>query len=176
MRILAIVAALSLLTVTAASAQTPPAATTPQALSDVYACAQISDSAQRLACYDNAVGRLQQAETRGQVVAVDREQARTIERESFGFHLPSLSRILPNLEGGDREIDNIQMTVVGIRERAHGVHAFVMDDGQVWTQLEAQSVRNVRVGDTVTLQRAALASFRLVGSRGGAGHRVRREN
>jgi hypothetical protein len=160
--------------VSAASAQTP--APTPQALTDVYACGQIQDDAQRLQCYDNAVGRLRQAETQGQVVAVDRAQADEIERDSFGFHLPSLARLLPNLEGSDREIDNIQMTVASVRASPTGYHTFEMENGQIWTQVEPQRARNVRPGDTVTIERAALGSFRLISSRGGAGHRVRRQS
>jgi len=157
-----------------AVAQTPDA--TPQVLTDVYACAQVQDDAQRLQCYDGAVGRLRQAETQGQVVAVDREQARELERESFGFNLPSLSRIIPNLEGGDREIDDVQMTVASVRANPLGFHTFTMENGQVWVQVEPDSARNVRPGDVVTVQRASLGSFRLTSSRGGGGHRVRRQN
>jgi hypothetical protein len=157
-----------------AQAQTP--APTPQALTDVYSCAQIQDDAQRLQCYDGAVGRLRQAETQGQVVAVDRAQAQEIERDSFGFHLPSLSQLLPNLEGGDEALDNVEMTVARVRVSALGYHTFEMENGQVWTQVEPESARNVRAGDAVTIRRAALGSFRLVSSRGGTGHRVRRQN
>lgn len=155
-----------------AYAQTP--APTPQALVDVYGCAQIQDDAQRLQCYDGAVGRLRQAETQGQVVAVDRAQAEEIERDSFGFHLPSLSRLLPNLEGGQDVIDNVEMTVARVRVSPTGYHTFEMDNGQVWTQVEPENARNVRAGDVVTVRRASLGSFRLISSRGGAGHRVRR--
>lgn len=171
MRVLCIAALAAALPVAALAQTGQP---TPQVLTDVYACAQMQDDAQRLQCYDAAVGRLRQAESQGQVVAVDRAQAAEIERDSFGFHLPSLSRLLPNLEGGDREIDNVQMTVAGVRVSPTGHHTFEMDNGQVWTQVEPQGARNVRPGDIVTIQRASLGSFRLVSSRGGAGHRVRR--
>lgn len=157
----------------AALAQTSPAPT-PQVLTDVYTCAQLQDDAQRLQCYDGAVGRLRQAETQGQVVAVDRAQAAEIERDSFGFHLPSLGRLLPNLEGGGEEIDNVQMTVASIRRSPTGYHTFEMENGQTWTQVEPDSARNVRAGDVITIERASLGSFRLSPSRGGAAHRVRR--
>lgn len=158
----------------AAFAQSPES--TPRALTDVYACAQLPDDAARLQCYDAAVGRLRQAETQGQVVAVDRERAQELERDSFGFNLPSLSRIMPRLEGGDREIDDVQMTVARVSANPLGYHTFTMENGQVWVQVEPDSARNVRAGDTVTIRRAALGSFRLTSSRGGAGHRVRRQN
>lgn len=168
---LAMTACVLAVVTTAASAQTAP-----QAMTDVYACAQIQDDAQRLACFDRTVGALQQAQTQGQVVAVDRAQAAEIERDSFGFNLPSLGRLLPDLGGGDNEIDNVQMTVARVSERNYGYHAFVMEDGQVWVQIEPDSARNVRAGDVVTIRRASLGSYRLVSPRGGQGHRVRREN
>jgi hypothetical protein len=173
MRTILLGAAFSALVPAVALAQEPPAPT-PQVLSDVYTCSQLQDDDQRLQCYDGAVGRLRQAETQGQVVAVDRAQAAEIERDSFGFHLPSLGRLLPNLEGGDREIDNVQMTVSVVRRSPTGYHTFQMDNGQTWTQVEPDSARNVRAGDVITIERAALGSFRLSSSRGGSAHRVRR--
>src|SRR5262245_40795558 len=79
------------LTIGTAAAQTAPAA--PGALDSVYACRSIQTEAERLACYDAAVGRLQQAQTSGDIVAVDRQQAQQIRREAFGFQLPSLPQL-----------------------------------------------------------------------------------
>ncbi len=160
--------------VSGAHAQTPTP--TPQALTDVYACAQIEDDAARLTCYDGAVGRLRQAESQGEVVAVDRAQAEELERDSFGFHLPSLSRMLPSLGGDDAPIDSIEATVANVRRNPLGYHTFQLENGQVWEQVEPQNARNVRIGDTVSIERAAFGSYRLISSRGGAGHRVRRQN
>ena len=174
MRIFFLTSAALAALVVASSAQTP-AAPTPQALTDVYSCAQIQDDAQRLQCYDGAVGRLRTAETQGQVVAVDRQQAAEIERDSFGFHLPSLSRLLPSLGTGSQEMDSVQMTVASVRDNGQGYHTFVMENGQIWVQVEPERARNVRAGDTVTIERASLGSFRLISSRGGSGHRVRRQ-
>lgn len=176
MRVLSLAAVFLIAAIATVSAQQLPQQSTPEALTSVYQCANITDDAQRLACFDGAVGRLRSAETQGQIVAVDRNQAASIERESFGFHLPTLSRLLPNLDGGDREINNVQMVVERIRPRSNGTYSFVMEGGQVWSQVEVQSVRNIREGDTVRIENASLGSFRLIGSRGGNGHRVRREN
>ncbi len=159
----------------AASAQPAP---TPEALANVYACAQTQADAARLACYDEAVGRLRQAETQGQIVAVDRAQVASIERESFGFTLPSLASLIPRFGGGEAQAgpDGIEMEVARIIERPTGRLSFVMADGQIWTQVEAQRARNVRAGDTVTVRRAALGSFVLLPPSGAAAQRVRREN
>jgi hypothetical protein len=183
----------------AAQTQTAPPNDTPAALARVYACAQVSDERERLACYDAAVGRLRQAETRGEFAGIDRERARVVERETFGFRLPSLGRILPRFGGGrtaaadtaaapdapptaaaasassDSGLAELQMVVDRVVERPLGYHAFVMTNGQVWAQVQPGRVGNVRAGSNVTVRRAMLGSFMLTSERGGAGHRVRRE-
>ncbi|UPT62036.1 MAG: hypothetical protein M0D54_16880 [Hyphomonadaceae bacterium JAD_PAG50586_4] len=58
----------------------------PQILTDAFQCAEIQDDAQRLACYDSAVGRLRTAQTQGQIVTIDREQAETLDREILRLH------------------------------------------------------------------------------------------
>ena len=155
-----------------ALAQTP--ADTPQALTDVYACAQTQDDVQRLQCYDGAVGRLRQAETQGQVVAIDRARADTLRRESFGFTLPNLARLIPGA-GGDAPVEHLELTVERVAGHATGRRSFIMSNGQVWTQVEPRNASNVRPGDRVTIRQAALGSFLLVPEHGPA-HRVRRQS
>lgn len=161
----------------AAQAQTTPE--TPETLRQVYACADISEDAARLACYDQSIGRLRAAESEGQVVAVDRAQMQTIERDAFGFSLPSIANILTrrgNNDGdADRDIvERIEMEVARVASRLDGRHSFVMTNGQSWIQIQPNSASNVRPGDTITIRRAALGSYMLSPERGAA-HRVRRE-
>lgn len=162
----------------AASAQQASLPPTPEALVAAYRCAEVQGDGARLACYDEAVGRLREAEAQGQIVAVDHAQAANIEREAFGFNLPNLARLIPRLGAGDNaqaEIEGVEMQIDRIARRADGKSRFIMSNGQAWSQTEPQSMHNVRAGDTVRVRRAALGTFMLVGSRGGAGHRVRRE-
>ena len=51
-----------------------PAPKRPPALQAVMDCRQIQNDAQRLACYDAAVGGMAKAEESGDLVAIDREQ------------------------------------------------------------------------------------------------------
>jgi hypothetical protein len=162
--------------VAAAPAAAQTSASTPEQLSNVYACSDVQQDAERLRCFDEAVGRLRQAQSAGQVVAVDSAQARAVEQEAFGFNLPPLSRLLPGLQDGDERVENVQATVARIRGASGGLAIFEMENGQIWAQVEPQPSRNVRVGDVVTIERAALGSFRLISPRGGMGHRVRRQN
>lgn len=157
----------------AQSSETPPPSAEVEAL---YACAQIADDAARLACYDGATARMRQAQTEGRFVAVDRAQVETMQRESFGFSLPSIANLMPRLGGGDDAgLESVALEVERIYGRSDGHAVFVMTNGQRWEQVDTRSPRNIRPGDTVTVRRASLGSFMLVGTRGGTAHRVRRQ-
>jgi len=157
----------------AQEANSPPV---PETLSTLYACADVQDDGARLRCFDAATARLREAQTGGALVAVERAQIETLERQSFGFNLPSLSNLLPNLndDGADAERREVELVVERLIQSGPGRVTFVMSDGQQWAQVESQPVRNVRVGDTVRIRRAALGSYLLSSARGGAAHRVRR--
>jgi hypothetical protein len=158
-------------------------AATPGVLDQVYACRNITDEAQRLACYDGAVGQLQEAQNTGNLVAVDRGQAQEMDREAFGFSLPSLSRIFGGGGGGNQSaastprferVDNIQMTIASVTHRRNMPSTFHMSNGQVWVQIDDEVARNVREGGSVTIRRASLGSYLMSVDAGGPAIRVRR--
>jgi hypothetical protein len=160
--------------VSAPGASAQEAASTPDVLERVYACRAIAEDAARLACFDAATTALQAAETAGEFAAVDREQLASVEQESFGFRIPSLSALVPRF-GASEEIPSVEMTVERVVRRASGHHAFVMTNGQVWVQVLAEDADNVEPGDTATIRRAIAGSFMMSSSGGRGAHRVRRE-
>lgn len=163
----------------AAQEQAPP---NPGVLDQVYACRTIADETQRLACYDGAVGRLQEAQNTGNLVAVDRQQAQEMDRDAFGFSLPSLSRIFGS-SGGDgsasrpqfERVDNIQMQIASVTHRRNLPSTFRMTNGQVWVQIDDEVARNVREGGAVTIERASMGSYLMRVEAGGPAIRVRRQ-
>ena len=60
-------------------------------LDAVYKCAQESDEAKRLACFDAATQQLKTAEDSGELVTVTREDVEEEKRNSFGFATSTLS-------------------------------------------------------------------------------------
>lgn len=154
---------------TPAAAQT---ADTPESLQQVYACAQISGEAERLACYDAAVGRMREAQTRGDLVAVDRVQAQEIGRDSFGFSLPSVTRML-GINDSENMPDRMEFEVAQVNFRRDGKVALTMTNGQVWEQVDGAPPRRIRAGIPVTVRRAAMGSF-LMTLPSGPALRVRR--
>ncbi|MGE0739824.1 MAG: hypothetical protein AB7O98_00665 [Hyphomonadaceae bacterium] len=149
---------------------------TPQVLDQVYACANVSDERERLACYDTAVGRLREATSAGEVVAVDRAAAEEVEREAFGFSLPSLPQIFgrSGSEGAIEQVAEMRLEIASVARRRNAPAAFTMTNGQVWTQIDDENAFNVRQGGMVTIRRASMGSFLMSVDAGGPAIRVRR--
>jgi hypothetical protein len=147
----------------------------PEVLEHVYACATITDEHQRLACYDAAVGNLHEAQNRGDVVAVDRQQVERVNREAFGFSLPSLPNIFGRHGGNAPEAATAQdMTIARVQRLSTGRAVFTMSNGQVWTQIDDENSRNVRPGGDVTIRTAMMGSFLMSVKAGGPSIRVHR--
>ncbi len=124
----------------------------------VLGCRATTDAAARLACFDAAASSLDQAETKGDIVVIDREQATTARKQAFGFELPSLDifdKVMPK-----EELDKVTVTLKEAYRGSDGKWIMVLEDGGVWRQIDAESPFNApRAGSTVKIRRAALGSF-----------------
>jgi len=119
-------------------------------------CRKLADDAARLACYDAAAGRLESAERAGEVVVVDRQQAREARRQAFGFNLPSLNIF----DRSEPEVDNVVMTIARASRDSEGKWALRMQDGQLWRQIDNNALRPApKAGSKATVRRAVLGSY-----------------
>jgi hypothetical protein len=127
-------------------------------LQQLIDCRKIADNPQRLACFDQAAAAMDQAEAKGDIVVVDREQARKVRRQAFGFSLPSISLF----ERGEKpeEIANMQGKIAAARQNNTGKWVIRLEDGATWAQIDTNEVPNApQAGDTVTIRRAAMGSY-----------------
>ncbi len=160
-----------------AAAAPPPAGlaagTRAQVLESLSDCRKLTDSAARLACYDTAAAGLEQAEAKGDIVVVDREQARKVRRQAFGFALPSLALF----DKGEKQedIDNTTGTVAAARQNGARKWVIRLEDGATWTQVDATELfADPKAGDPVRIKKASLGSYLMVIGKNG-GVRARRE-
>ncbi|WP_339737616.1 hypothetical protein [uncultured Maricaulis sp.] len=95
---LALIAALSGIAVL-----TPATALADDPVADILACRAIEPIEARLACFDSAAATLASAHSSGDIVTVMREDVEAVERDSFGFSMPSLPRFRVPLLAGRAE-------------------------------------------------------------------------
>ncbi len=142
-------------------------------MTDMAACRLVSADAERLACYDRLVAVFDQAEASGEVMVVERSQVTEARRALFGFSLravPLFSRGVP-----DEPIEAIELTLTRASQGGNGKWIFVLDDGSVWVQTDANALtRNPRPGMEINVRQGAVGSY-LLSVNGTRSVRVRRQ-
>jgi hypothetical protein len=124
-------------------------------------CRKLTDSAQRLACYDAAAAALDQAEAKGDVVVVDREQAKKVRKQAFGFSLPSISLFEKGV--AKEELENVDGIVAAARQDGGGHWVIRLEDGAVWAQNGVEEMfKTPRPGMKVRIKKAALGSYMMI--------------
>jgi hypothetical protein len=177
-RALALLSALAVLagSIAAQAAPQPPASLKDRragALEALSACRAVSDPAARLACFDSAASRLDEAEKTGEIVVVDRKQAGEVRRQAFGFALPSLA--LFDKAPGTEKLDRVESVLKAARQGPDGKWILQLENGAVWRQTDPEGpARTPRLGMTVSVRSAAMGSY-LVSVDGQAGFRAKRE-
>ena len=121
-------------------------------------CRKLTDNTVRLACYDQTAEALDQAEAKGDIVVVDREQARKVRRQAFGFSLPSITLF----EKGETQeaLENVADTVTTARQNSMGHWVIELKDGGTWAQIDASELfKTPKAGMTAKIRKASMGSF-----------------
>lgn len=165
---------------------TPPASAT-SPLSRIYACAEKTDSTERLACFDSAVAAVKVAEARSEIIMLDQPRVAAVRREAFGFRIPSLPRFsfgtlatapagepTPASEARD-ESEEVQTFTVARLGQAGNRVAIFLENGNVWHLTDAGDLNAPRRPPfNVSIRSAAMGSYLLTIEGRNKGYRVRR--
>jgi hypothetical protein len=149
-----------------------PAARAP-AMQSVLDCRAIADGAQRLACFDKAVGDMAKAEQAGDLIAIDRQQRRAVRRQAFGLTLPSLAIF----DKGEKpeDLNRVDVTLARASRTGGGKWVFILDDGAIWRQIDDTDLEPPpRPGQKAVIRRAVLGSYMI--HLEGSAIRVHRDN
>lgn len=142
----------------AAADPTPSRAVRAAVVQKLVDCRKLADGAQRLACYDAATAAFDQAEAKGDVVVVDREQARQVRRQAFGFQLPSISIF----EKGEttEDLENTDGVLATARQDSAGRWTIRLEDGAVWASNGPEQLfKTPKPGMKVRIRKASLGSY-----------------
>lgn len=163
--------ALALGFTTAPASAQDDAATSNDYLDALKTCRQLAEPEARLACYDQAVGRVVAASEAGEVRIVDKQEVESTRRGLFGFSLPKIG-----LFSGDAEpMATLESEITSVRRIRSDAYVFAIAEGSVWQINNApMRLRPPRVGDKVEFKRAAMTSYfiRIGGQTGVKGNRI----
>ncbi len=160
--------------------------TAPAGTDAVYACATMTEDAARLACYDEAVGRLKAAEESGEVTTLTEAERVAVVRDAFGFTMPSLPKLsMPRFgrsqadaEAGrdkNNRLERVTVAVTGVKTSKHRGLTVSLENGQIWQQSDTRSVyySSKKGAKQAEIRRAAMGSF-MMKLDDGAAFRVKR--
>jgi hypothetical protein len=143
---------------TAAEAARPARAVRAAQVQTVLDCRTVADSAKRLACFDGAVAAMADAEVKGDLVTIDREQRREVRRQTFGLSLPALTLFDRGEKGEDA--DKLTATVAAASKGPTGRWLIQLDGGAVWRQIDDTDLfKTPHKGSVAVVKRGALGSF-----------------
>lgn len=147
-----------------------------EALSEFAKCSSVSAVIERLQCYDNAAVAAKMA-LAAPPSAQQQASIQTEEEESSGGVLQwfGLSENKPVKKAEDfgrpppradepKEVTKIAASVSKFSRTGLGRAIFKLDNGQVWTQIEGDTieVKDAKPGDEVTVEKAFFGSYSLI--------------
>lgn len=130
----------------------------PAQIQELYACRDIVDPAQRLACFDREVGELSAADQAREISFADKETVKKTRRGLFGFSLPDFGIF----GGGDDEdkIERIETKVVSASDAGYGRYRIEMEDGSVWVQTDNKIMPlRPRPGQKIEIKAGTLGTY-----------------
>jgi hypothetical protein len=148
-------ALMAAMTAQAASDKPPGRAAVLQSVVD---CRKLTDDAARLACYDAATSKLDEAEKSGDVVVVDKAQVREARKAAFGFNF----RMPAFMTAGEKpeELEKLTAVVASARKDPVGKWIIKLEDGAVWRQIDTAVLSNdPKKGSKVEIRTASLGSY-----------------
>lgn len=157
----------------------PPTAAMAQDVGKLAQCAAIARDSERLACYDAAMAdaspaaraasaaraketaRIAAEEAAAAAVAAKAAAAAAEQAKREAFGAETVTTRPDRFQPPPGEIQTVEAALVEVLSNRSGLGVFVLDNGQIWRQVDTASLPNLRPGDKITVERAALGGYHL---------------
>ena len=145
----------------------------------LLACVAVARDSDRLACFDNVMAdtspqaraaqqaraaenaRIKAAEA---VAAAEAAKQRAIaeeaaRRDSFGAE--NVATRADRFAPPPGELQEVETSITEVLTNASGLGVFLLENGQLWRQVDTASLPNIRAGDPVKLARGPVGGYKL---------------
>jgi hypothetical protein len=136
-------------------------------------CRAIPNDAERLACYERQTALIDDAESKKNVIVIDKSQAVKARKDNFGLPKRELPVAGIGQNGLGEGVSDIRSTIRDARLLKSGKWVLVLEDGARWFQTDSETIRDPKPGQGVRIRKAALGSY-FANINGQAAVRVRR--
>jgi hypothetical protein len=144
----------------------------PKLFEDVVACKAIENAEARLACYDEKVAALDEAQKKEEIILTDKAAVKEAQRGLFGFEIPKLKIF----GSGDDDVAEIEAIVKSVTANRAGQVTITLEDGARWQQVDTKILnREPRAGDKARIRKGSMGSY-LVTFQDGPAVRMKRLN
>lgn len=121
------------------------------------ACITIKRDNERLACYDRVAASLEAGED---------SVAASSPENMFGAHTALTPKSQDPPQARREELQQITGKVISVSQAKGGLLELALDNDQVWRQQDDERTLIIQTGDSVTISRASLGTFRITDKRG----------
>jgi hypothetical protein len=121
------------------------------------ACVSLKRDSERLACYDRVAASIE---------AGSDNATQSSPENMFGAHTALTPKPKDPPEARREELQQITGTVVSVGRSQGGLMELALDNDQVWRQQDGEATLIIQTGDSVTISRASLGTFRITDKRG----------
>ncbi|MEL7198942.1 MAG: hypothetical protein AAGL10_11570 [Pseudomonadota bacterium] len=139
-------------------------------------CTQISNDAQRLACFDREVGAFVGATTKGDVKVVEAEQITDARKKLYGYSIPDAGVFEAATDEDKEKNKRLTSTITRVRKVGRNEWHFWIEEGNAKWRFKNNSirVRAPEVGQTVEFRPASMGTYwiRIEGRKGVRGNRI----
>ena len=148
----------------------------------VIQCKSVENAEDRLACYDNAVGRFEDAQKSGDLVTISKSEVENVQKDAFGFELPSLPKLgrlfgrnksdsaEAAVEGttepeklGFNDVKFVELDILRTERLGNGRTKIYLVNGQEWVQRDDKRVKIYKAkggrADYAQIKKASLGSY-----------------
>jgi hypothetical protein len=140
----------------------------------VVSCKQKTDPAERLACFDAAVTKMEQAEASKELVIMEKAEISKVKKGLFGFSVPKIGLFGDDDDDKEETVKRLQTTIKSVRSLGNDKWLVTLEDGAVWAQIDTARSVTPKPGDVIILKKASMGTyFATIDGRGGI--RMKRE-